>query len=281
MNDPIPITRAVDHGTARLLPDIDRPRAWLLTVDDAPQSYVDLDDPGYLEFEYARRLAHVIDTMAGPGEAFEVLHLGGGAMSLPRYIAAQHPGAGQRVIEADRRLSELVREQLPPPAGSRITTEIEDARAALEDTAPGSVDIVIADVFGRDRIPAHLTTLEYARGVARVLRPGGLYAANLADAAPFGFLRSQCATFAEVFPERCLVAEPAVLRGRRFGNAVLVAGRAPLPVADLARRVASDPFPAQVLHSAALERFAAGASPVPDEQARPSPKPPAGVFSVG
>lgn len=50
MNDSVPVLRAVDGGTARLLPDIDRERAWLLTVDGAPQSYVDLDDPTHLEF---------------------------------------------------------------------------------------------------------------------------------------------------------------------------------------------------------------------------------------
>lgn len=69
--------RAVDHGTAKLMPDVDRKRAWLLTVDGAPQSYVDLDDPTHLEFEYARRLGHVLDTVVAPGREPDVLHLGG------------------------------------------------------------------------------------------------------------------------------------------------------------------------------------------------------------
>ncbi|MGW3464173.1 spermidine synthase-like protein, partial [Streptomyces olivaceoviridis] len=61
MNASIPVTRTTDHGTAKLMPDVDRERAWLLTVDGAPQSYVDLDEPEYLEFEYARRLGYVLD----------------------------------------------------------------------------------------------------------------------------------------------------------------------------------------------------------------------------
>ena len=60
MNEPIPVIRDTDHGTARLLPDVDRDRAWLLTVDGSPQSYVDLDEPEHLEFEYVRRLGHVL-----------------------------------------------------------------------------------------------------------------------------------------------------------------------------------------------------------------------------
>ncbi len=55
VNEPSPsFPRAVDGGTAKLMPDVDRDRAWLLTVDGAPQSYVDLDDPTHLEFESTR-----------------------------------------------------------------------------------------------------------------------------------------------------------------------------------------------------------------------------------
>ena len=47
-----------------LVGDPDRPRAWTLLVDGAPQSHVDLDDPRYLEFEYMRRLGHLVDLAA-------------------------------------------------------------------------------------------------------------------------------------------------------------------------------------------------------------------------
>ncbi|MER7699357.1 MULTISPECIES: fused MFS/spermidine synthase [unclassified Streptomyces] len=281
MNEPIPVIREVDCGTARLLPDVDRDRAWLLTVDDAPQSYVDLDDPSHLEFEYVRRLAHVVDGAAGPGVPLDVLHLGGGALTLPRYVAAARPGSRQDVVDADRELLRLVREQLPLPDGSGISLHAADARERLEATAPASADLLIADVFGGSRVPAHLTSVEYARAAGRVLRGEGLYAANLADSAPFAFLRSQLANFAEVFPEIALIGEPAVLRGRRFGNVVLLASYAPLDVAPLVRRCAADAFPARVTHGAALTRFLGGVRPVADVDAVASPEPPEGAFSVG
>ncbi|MGR6969058.1 spermidine synthase [Streptomyces cynarae] len=281
MSEPIPVTRTTDYGTAKLMPDVDRERAWLLTVDGAPQSYVDLDAPAHLEFEYARRLGHVLDTAAEPGRALDVVHLGGGALTLPRYVAATRPGSRQDVVEADRGLLDLVVEHLPLPAGSGITLHAADARAWLEAAPPSSADIVIADVFGGSRVPAHLTTVAYARAAERVLRPDGVYLANLADAAPFTFLRSQLATFAAVFQELVLIAEPAVLRGRRFGNAVLIAGNRPLDTAPLARRSAADAFPARVEHGAALRDFMGGAEPVDDENAVPSPEPPDGAFSIG
>ncbi|KUJ65556.1 spermidine synthase-like protein [Streptomyces albus subsp. albus] len=281
MNEPIPVSRAVDGGTAKLMPDVDRERAWLLTLDEAPQSYVDLDDPTHLEFEYARRMAHVIDALPEPGRPLDVLHLGGGALTLPRYTAATRPGSRQRVIEADRGLIELVADVLPVPPESGIEVRPADARAALEEAPPGSADLVVADVFGGSRVPAHLTSVEYARAAARALRPDGVYTANLADGAPFAFLRSQLATFRTVFAALCLIAEPGVLRGRRFGNAVLVAAQQELPLDELARRTAADAFPARVEHGLRLERFTGGAAPVADTTAVPSPPPPDGAFSIG
>ncbi|MEV0022834.1 fused MFS/spermidine synthase [Streptomyces atroolivaceus] len=281
MNEPIPVIRDTDCGTARLLPDVDRDRAWLLTVDGAPQSYVDLDEPEHLEFEYVRRLGHVVDLAGAPGDPLAAVHLGGGALTLPRYVAATRPGSGQDVAEADRGLVELVGEYLPLPEGAGITVHGTDARVWLDEAPAGCADLLIADVFGGARVPAHLTSVEYARAAGRVLRTDGVYAANLADSAPFTFLRSQLANFAEVFDELALIAEPAVLRGRRFGNAVLLASRAPLDIAPLTRLCAADAFPARVEHGAALTRLIGDARPVRDSEAVASPEPPDGAFSIG
>lgn len=280
MNDSLPVIREVAGGTARLLPDIDRPRAWLLTVDDAPQSYVDLDEPAHLEFEYQVRIAHVLDTVAPA--ARDLVHLGGGALTLPRRMAEARPGVRQQVVEYDRGLIDLVGEHLPyGGASSGITVHGADARAWLAEAPEASADAVVGDVFGGSRVPAGLTTLGCARDVARLLRPGGVFAANLADGAPFAFLRSQLATFGTAFAHLALVAEPGVLRGRRFGNAVLVASGQPFDTAGLARRTAADPFPARVVDGAELRRFTGSARPVEEAEAVGSPVPPGGAFRVG
>ncbi|WCN06199.1 spermidine synthase [Streptomyces sp. M92] len=281
MNEAVPVTRVTDHGTAKLMPDVDRERAWLLTVDGAPQSYVDLDEPAHLEFEYTRRLGHVLDTVAEPTRPLDAVHLGGGAFTLPRYLAATRPGSRQDVVEADRGLLDLVAEYLPLPEGAGVTAHGTDARAWLETAPENSADVLVADVFGGSRVPAHLTSVGYARAAARVLRPDGVYVANLADTAPFGFLRSQLATFASLFAELAIIAEPGVLRGRRFGNVVLVAAHRPLDTAALARRTAADAFPARVEHGPALRDLTGDARPVRDEDAVPSPVPPAGAFGIG
>ncbi|OQD55483.1 spermine synthase [Streptomyces phaeoluteigriseus] len=272
------VSEAVGGGLAQLVPDRDRARAWTLLIDGAPQSHVDLDDPGHLSFEYQRRLGHVIDLAAPAGRPLHVLHLGGGAFTLARYVAATRPRSTQQIVERDASLVQLVRRELPLDPGARIRVRSTDAREGLGKVPDGWADLVIADVFSGARTPAHLTSTEFLDEVRRALGPGGLYAANLADGPPLAHLRGQIATAAARFPELALVADPAVLRGKRFGNAVLVASDLPLPTAELTRRAASDPHPGRVEHGKDLTDFTGGAAAVVDASAVASPAPPPSVF---
>ncbi|MFE9423788.1 spermidine synthase [Kitasatospora sp. NPDC006697] len=280
MTDPIPVLRETAFGTAKLMPDIDDPGSWLLTVDGTPQSYVDLADPTRLEFEYTRRLGHLADALAPEGAPLDTLHLGGGALTLPRYLAATRPGSRQLAVEADGPLVELVAEALPWDRDA-LTVRVGDAREQLAAAAPAAWDLVVVDVFQGSRTPAHLTSVEFVRLAARVLRADGCYAANLADGAPLDFTAAQAATVAAVFPHTCLIAEPPVLRGRRYGNLLLLGSARPLPAAALTRRLAADPFPARLMDGADLAALAGRSAPVPDTEARMSPAPPAGAFSIG
>lgn len=267
------------HGTAELLADADRDGSWVLLLDETPQSHVDLDDPAHLEFEYVRRMGHALDLAAPAGAPVDALHLGGGALTLARYLAVTRPGSRQRVVEIDEPLTDLVRAHLPLPRGARVRVRADDARAALAARPDASADVVVCDVFAGARTPAHLTTAEFAAEVRRVLRPGGTYLANVADGPPLRFARRQVATLRTAFREVCLLGEPGTFRGRRFGNLVAVASAAELPVAALARRSAADPMPARVVAGEDLDRFAGDAVPVLDADAEDSPPPPAGVFA--
>ncbi|MBB4944749.1 spermidine synthase [Kitasatospora gansuensis] len=277
--DRLPVERAVGLGTAKLMPDLDCDGGWLLTLDGTPQSYVDLADPTHLEFEYTQRIAHLLDAVAPAGQPLDVLHLGGGALTVPRYLAATRPGSGQRVVELDGPLVELIADQLPWPDG--ITVQVGDARDALAATPAGSVDAVVADVFHGSRTPGRLTSVEFLRLAAAALRPGGCYAANLADGPPLAFAKAQAATVRAVFPYVCLAAEPSVLRGRRYGNVLLIGSDRPLPVAELTRALAADVFPARLCDEGELARLIGRTAPVTDATATDSPPPPEGAFSIG
>jgi hypothetical protein len=270
-------TETVASGLAEVVPDPDRPSAFTLLVNGTPQSHVDLADPGHLEFEYIRRMALALDLAAPPDEPLRVLHLGGGALTLPRYVAATRPGSPQRVAEVDGPLADFVRRALPTDPRIKVRVRVGDAREVVAGARDSGYDVIILDVFAGARTPAHLTSIEFQREVARVLAPGGLLIANVADGAGLAFARSQVATIRAVLPEVCLIADAAVLRGRRFGNLVVLAGRTPPPIAGLSRRAAGDWFPGRV--ETDLDRFAGGAAPVTDSNAVASPPPPAGLFS--
>ncbi len=274
--------------SVELVADRDRPAAWTVLADGFPQSHVDLDDPRHLEFEYVRRLGHLIDLAAAAGRPLRVLHLGGGALTLARYVAATRPGSPQLAVDCDAALVDLVRQRLPldqrgrrASGPGRIRVQVDDARAALERTRPGSFDVVIADLFSGGRTPAHLVSAEFTAAVGRALAAPGILAVNIGDGPPLAHARARVATARSVFPRACLIADPGVLRGRRFGNLVLAASRADLPVAGLARRAAADPFPGRVVAGEELARFAAGARPITDDSAQPSPAPPRGLFPAG
>ncbi len=265
--------------SVELLGDLDRPGGWMLMVDGVAQSHVDLYDPLHLELEYVRRLGHVAD-LAGPaGAPLRVLHLGGGGLTLARYVAATRPGSVQLAVESDPEVASLVASRLPvePPGG--IEVRIADARAVLGELSARSFDLVVADVFVGGRTPGHVTSAEFTAAAARVLDPSGVFAVNVGDGPPLAHVRARVATVRGAFPHACVIAEPAVLRGRRFGNLVLVAAWHELPFAALGRLAAGDPFPARVMHGAALDGFAAGFAPVGDAAAEPSPVLPPGAFA--
>ncbi|MEV7420955.1 fused MFS/spermidine synthase [Streptomyces sp. NPDC089919] len=275
---PEAVVAQVDGGLAELSPDRERPDAWTLLIDGAPQSHVDLGDPARLDFAYQRRIGHLIDLVAPARQPLNVLHLGGGAFTLARYVAATRPRSTQQVVEIDGPLVQFVRAHLPLDPAARIRVRSVDARAGLAKVPDGWADLVVADVFSGARTPAHLTSTEFLDEVRRALAPTGWYVANLADGPPLAHLRGQIATAASRFAELALAADPVVFRAKRFGNAVLVAADRPLPVGEFTRRVASDPHPGRVEHGRGLVDFTGGAAVVTDASATASPAPPPSVF---
>ena len=272
---------AQQNGDWELLRDLDRRNAYQLLVGGTPHSHVDLDDPTYLEYEYVRQIAHLVDLIAEERTPLRVLHLGGGGLTLPRYIAVTRPGSGQQVVEIEGKLLDFVRKELPLPRNARVRLRTGDAREVLARVPEGAFDLTVSDVFASARIPEHLTSTEYYRLAKRALRPTGAHAVNLADGdggSGLMFTRRQIATAREHFAHVVLIADPGILRGRKFGNLILMASDVELPVAGLVRRAASDPFPSRVVRGRDLDEFQAGAKPVTDADMHPSPAPPADAF---
>ena len=262
------------------------PGAIQLLVDGTPQSHVNLRDPSEVFFEYVRRIAHAIDLFRTPGQPISALHLGGGAFTLPRYIEATRPGSRQQVIELESALVELVRESAPLPKRASIRVRHGDARAVLGKLPQGmhgAIDLVVVDIFAGSRTPAHVSSIEFYELIAPLLAPDGLVVVNTTDGTGQAFTRSQVATLAAVFGTVAAVGEPQTLKGRRFGNVVLLASNSDVDheLEWLPRLLAGGPHPARMLVGRELDEWLRGARAVTDVEAVPSPEPPAEVFGRG
>jgi spermidine synthase len=237
------------------------------------QSHVDLVDPTRLEFDYVRRIGDVLDAAGPPGEPLRVVHVGGAALTLPRYVAATRPRSSQIVLEPAADVTQLVRSELPLPARSGIKVRDLDGRAGLAGVRDGHADVVVVDAFDDARVPGDLVTVEAAHEVARVLRPGGLAVLNLTDRAPFGWTRRVVAGLRTAFPQLALIAEPATLRARRLGNLVVVASAGPVPVRALRHRATTAAAPYRVLDDGQVRDGFGGGTPFTDAGSEPSPAP--------
>ncbi len=217
----------------------------VLVLDDLRHSYVDIDDPTLLSFWYVRRLVEAIE--AAPASN-DIVYLGGGALTIPRYVRATQPGTTQTVFEIDGELIEVVENQMgldrnqPEPIG----IVVGDARLSLDDVADDSADIVIGDAFGSRSVPFHLATEEFIEEVERVLRSGGTYAANIIDGGEQRFLAAEAATLARVFDHVVVIRGDSVTRGLR-GNSVVVASDSALDPADFAELLATAGDPGDVV----------------------------------
>lgn len=289
------VSRKLGSGSnAEIREDRWRPGTFELVVDGTPQSHVDLGDPTELSFEYVRRMGHVIDRIGAPRAPLTAVHLGAGALTIPRYVAHTRPGSRQQVIELDRDLVDLVRDVLPWSKLDGIRVRYGDARAMLQklpDALLGACDLVVIDVFSGARIPAHVTSVEFYREAARLLAPDGVVLVNVADGPPQRFARAQAATLAAALtpggargaaPTAVIaLAETQVLKGRRFGNVVLAGSPAGIPTGWLPTLLSAGPHPAAVLARDDLASWTSGSTVTTDADATASPEPGRGVFQFG
>ena len=258
---------------AFLVPDLAYPRAFTLRIGRTDQSYVDLDDPLRLEFDYVQRLADVLDSVTEPGQRLRVVHIGGAAMTLPRYIAATRPSSAQIVLEPDVELTAFVRRHLPLPVRSGIKVRGTDGCRGIAELRDGYADLVIIDAFVGARVPAELTTNEFLEDARRSLSDHGVIILNLTDRGQLRYARRVLAGVRQVFPHVLLCAESSTLRGRRFGNVIIAGGGTALPYSAIAERAGQSPFPYRVLRGARLNQLLSDSKPFSMEDAEESPDP--------
>jgi spermidine synthase len=221
------------YHCARVVADPDRASGRTLVLDGLRHSYVDLDDPTFLEFTYVRAIASVVDAAFPEGEPLAAYHLGGGGLTFPRYLAATRPGTRSLVSEIDSGVVDINRDRLGLRPESAVDVRAEDGRLGLRRLDTGSRDLVVGDAFGGVSVPWHLTTVEAMTDVRRVLNDDGVYVVNLIDHGGLAFARAEAATLSETFEHVALVGDSTDIgldptATPEGGNLVLLASDRPV-----------------------------------------------------
>lgn len=202
-----------------------RPGGRSLILDQLRHAHVDLDDPTFLDIRYMRLFADAEASLAsGP---INVLHIGGGGFTLPRYIDAVRPGSNHTVLELDVDLVPIIQRDFGLPQDHGYDIRFGDARINLAGLESDSYDLIVGDAYSGNAVPWHLATVEVVEEIDRLLDDDGIYIANIIDGNENRFIRSQLATLSEVFDELVRV-EPDGGTTDRPQNQLVVAGHQPI-----------------------------------------------------
>ncbi len=257
-----PCDAETHYHCASIEVDATRPSARELKLDDIPHSYVDLDDPTHLEYPYTRWIADAIDSISRPKAPLDVVFVGGGGFTLPRWLIATRPGSHAQVLEVDGELVDFAEERLGLRTSPALRISVGDARVGLLDVRSESADVVVGDAFGKLAVPWHLATEEWANEIKRVLKPDGVYALNVIDGPPLNLLRAEAATLLGAFADVRLVTFLDPEGDPTGGNGVLLASNSGMPEA-----AGSDALGASTYSRPTVESFAGDAQPLRDDDA--------------
>lgn len=162
---------------------------FLSTGPSGFQSGANMNNPNDLVFDYTRKMAEVVAELP---QKENILILGGGAFTLPEYLAKQYPASHIDVVEIDPQLENIARQYFDYSSQDNVTVFAEDARAFL-NTNEKKYDAVLVDVYSDTSIPFTLVTQQYAARVQAALAKNGVVVANI-----IGANSAECAPVLEV-----------------------------------------------------------------------------------
>jgi spermidine synthase len=175
-------------------------RAMLFSRARGIESSMLLADPDALDMAYCRTM---VAALALPAECKDVLLIGLGGASLPKFIQKQFPDLRLDIVELDPDVVEVAERYFSFRGSPNTRVFVLDGRLFLKRTEK-KYDAILLDAYAGDRVPFHMTTLEFVRLVKRHLAPGGVVATNLWDPARTRFLEAEKRTYQMSFPQTYL-----------------------------------------------------------------------------
>lgn len=180
--------RVVDSGDTRTL-----------FLDGQRHSAMDVTDPQRHVFEYTRYF-HL--PLLFTDDVDRVLFIGGGGFTGPKRFADEY-NVTIDVVEIDPVVIDTAKEYFEVEESNSLRIHQGDGRAFLRETNH-TYDVIILDAYRKDKVPFHLTTVEFMELASDRLSDDGVLFANVISA-PTGpaseFYRSEYKTMDRVFPQ--------------------------------------------------------------------------------
>lgn len=210
-----------------------------MVLDNLIHSYVNLEKPTHIEYEYERIYADFLKWKFKQNSEFKSLTIGGGGYTFPRYIETVYPNSHIDVVEIDPQVTQVVYERLGMPKNTKIRTYNTDGRWYVMN-CNNKYDLVFTDAYNDLSIPYHLTTKEFAEQIKRIMNPEAILMSNIIDNFQKGsFLPSYIKTLREVFGEKnvYLISISPHFRETRISTFIVLASNGNLDMKDFDRFV--------------------------------------------
>ncbi|HPB37239.1 MAG TPA: fused MFS/spermidine synthase [Syntrophorhabdus sp.] len=212
-----------------------------MVLDNLIHSYVCLENPFHIEYEYERIYSDVLKWKFRKNEDFKSLTIGGGGYTFPRYMELFYPNAQIDVVEIDPEVTKIVYNHLGLSANTRIKTYNTDGRWFVMN-CPEKYDLIFTDAYNDLSIPYHLTTKEFAMQLKSIMKPDALLMSNIIDNFQVGaFLPSYIRTLREVFGHNnvYLLSVSPDFENTRISTFIVIAGNGKLDIKDFDAHVKS------------------------------------------
>ena len=199
------------------------------------QSAMKLSDPIYLHYIYTR-LAFAGLTFCG--EPKDVLFVGLGGASMPKFFRHYYPEANVDIAEIDPLIVEVAKKFFMFSEDPRTKITVKDGRVFLAKSDK-KYDLIVLDAYNTNSIPFHLTTKEFMEEVRRHLKPDGAVVSNIWSPSLNQYFESEIKTMQVVFPEIYIFS--ALTSGNYLFIATARKGRVPdYEIVERAARIMKD-----------------------------------------
>jgi len=171
-----------------------------LYLDGVPHSSMYRDRPNEYVFEYTRYFHLSMLTVDDPEDVDRVLFVGGGGFSGPKRFVSEYD-ATVDVVEIDPAVVDAAQQYFDVRESDRLRIHTMDGREYLERTEH-TYDVIVLDAYRADRVPYHLTTVEFMQLTHDRLDEDGVVVGNLISATQgpeSEFYRAQYRTMGRVF----------------------------------------------------------------------------------